>query len=120
MEEKRSTYKRIKMSLIIAGIIAVFIFTDIYRCPVRAIFKIPCPCCGMTRAIMAAIRMEWKLSFYYHPLWPIIVVAILVHVLYEFRIIKLSKKQTDIGLIFISSLLMLCYVIRILASWRGI
>ena len=31
--------------------------------------KIPCPGCGMTRAHLAALRLDFPSAFFYHPLW---------------------------------------------------
>lgn len=42
-----------------------------YRCPVKLVFGIDCPGCGMTRAFLAALRFDYKAAFDYHPLFPI-------------------------------------------------
>lgn len=46
--------------------VAVVLF---YRCPVRLIFGIECPSCGMTRAFLSALRLDFKAAFSYHPLF---------------------------------------------------
>ena len=38
-------------------------------CVFRRITGIPCPGCGMTRAHLAALRLDFRAAFYYHPLW---------------------------------------------------
>lgn len=38
-------------------------------CVFRRITGIPCPGCGMTRAHLAALRLDFRGAFYYHPLW---------------------------------------------------
>ena len=38
-------------------------------CPTFAIFGICCPFCGMTRAHIAAIRLDFATALYYHPLF---------------------------------------------------
>ena len=36
------------------------------------LFGLSCPGCGMTRASLAAIRLDFSAAFYYHPLWPLL------------------------------------------------
>lgn len=51
------------------GIIIFLYF--IYRkigCPLRFLFGICCPGCGMTRAIIAIINLKFKEAFVYHPM----------------------------------------------------
>lgn len=40
-------------------------------CIFRRVTGIPCPGCGMTRAHLAALRLDFKAAFFYHPLWPL-------------------------------------------------
>ena len=40
-------------------------------CPIRWILHIPCPFCGMTRAHLAAFRLDFATAFSYHPLFPL-------------------------------------------------
>ena len=38
-------------------------------CPIKFLFGISCPGCGMTRAIFSAVTLDFSRAFYYHPLW---------------------------------------------------
>ena len=52
-------------------IICLFIFFTTLLgigCPMRQIFNIPCPTCGVTRATMALIRLDISGYLYFHPL----------------------------------------------------
>lgn len=40
-----------------------------YSCPVKIIFDIDCPFCGMTRAHFAALRLDFKAAFGFHQLF---------------------------------------------------
>ena len=42
-------------------------------CPIRFLTGISCPGCGMTRALLSALRMDFQAAFYYHPLWVLLV-----------------------------------------------
>lgn len=37
-------------------------------CPVRALLRVPCPACGVTRALAALLRLDVGASLTYHPL----------------------------------------------------
>ncbi|NET39260.1 MAG: DUF2752 domain-containing protein [Cyanothece sp. SIO1E1] len=47
-----------------------------YECPVRHFTGIPCPTCGMTRSLMAAMRGEWATSADHHLFGPILIVIL--------------------------------------------
>lgn len=38
-------------------------------CPTYVIFKVCCPFCGMTRAHLAALRLDFATAMYYHPVF---------------------------------------------------
>lgn len=38
-------------------------------CPIRHFTGIPCAGCGMTRAILSALQLNFHRAFYYHPLF---------------------------------------------------
>jgi len=41
-------------------------------CPVRRIFHLPCPSCGLTRAARLALAGNWKGATRMHPLWLVV------------------------------------------------
>lgn len=46
---------------------AVFYFSGI-DCISRALFDMPCPGCGMSRAIYACLRLDFADALHYHPM----------------------------------------------------
>ena len=38
-------------------------------CPIRFLTGISCPGCGMTRALLSALRFDFQAAFFYHTLW---------------------------------------------------
>ena len=40
-----------------------------YHCIYRTMLGIPCPGCGMTRAVRAALRFDFATAFSYHPMF---------------------------------------------------
>ncbi len=76
MSEKAK--KNIKLALMhiggigaVVGILTVLCIFDIPFCPINFIFKIGCPFCGMTRAHLSALRLDFASAFSYHPLFPL-------------------------------------------------
>lgn len=39
-------------------------------CVNKYLFGVSCPGCGMTRALLSALRLDFKQAFYYHPMFP--------------------------------------------------
>ena len=53
----------IKKHIFIFAVIGIyFVLIAIFdiTCPIRYITKVPCPTCGMTRAMMSLIRLDFK------------------------------------------------------------
>lgn len=51
-----------------AGLFFCFLLFRIWKCPFRLIFGIPCPGCGMSRALLALVHGDLKASLSFHPL----------------------------------------------------
>ena len=49
-------------------LLAVWFAVDFWCCPIKFIFGINCPGCGMTRSMMALLRLDLGASFYWHPM----------------------------------------------------
>jgi hypothetical protein len=45
-------------------------------CPFRRLTHLPCPGCGMTRALLALIRGDLHAALAFHPLSPLVAVAL--------------------------------------------
>lgn len=105
--------KDIKVFSRIAVIILFLYLVLDLKCPFRLIFGIPCAGCGMTRAIIEAIQLDFKRAFYYHPLF-FIMPTIGLFIIF---INKLSKRFIYIYWIIILSAFIIVYVIRL---YKGI
>ena len=51
-------------------------------------------------------------SFYFHPLWPVVLGIIIIFPLWKFRLLHLSDKWIDHGAFAIGILFLLCFIIR--------
>lgn len=63
---ERLTFRRL-LTLLLAAV-GILLLLDV-GCLFRHITGIPCPGCGMTRAHLAALRLDFRAAFWYHPLW---------------------------------------------------
>lgn len=59
-------------------------------CPIKKITGIPCPGCGMTRACLHALKLDFKGMLFWHPLCPL---AAAVGAMFVFKDTKLGAKM---------------------------
>ena len=50
------------------GVLLIFIYFGL-PCVFQYFLSIPCPGCGMTRAVLAALRLDFQTAFGYHPMF---------------------------------------------------
>lgn len=112
-----------------SALACVLVLFDVipWRCPIAALAGIPCPTCGVTRAVGAAMHADMRTAFHLHPLWPIIVLVVGAMVVAEVAAFIQSGGFHDyvgrsvlhragLGL---SVLLFLLWVIRFLGAFGG-
>ena len=95
-----------------AGIWGLLSYLGIYRCPLDFAVGVPCPLCGLTRAVLSFLGGDISLSFYYHPLWPVLLISVVLFLLYSLGIIRTPKRAVDTAAIILCVLLLVCYVLR--------
>lgn len=78
--------------IIFLAIVILFSILDGYHCPIKSIIGLSCPTCGITRAIICAVQLNFEKAFHYHMLWPIVPIGFIFYILYELKIIKINKK----------------------------
>lgn len=72
-------FKRVILAAItfIATVMFFFLVQIFYTCPFKAIFGIPCPGCGLTRAFKCVLRFKMIKALEYHLLsWPIFLIVL--------------------------------------------
>lgn len=74
----------IKSHLFIFAVIGIyFVLSTIFgiTCPIKYIVKVPCPTCGMTRAMISLIRLDFKgyVEYNFMAFFMIIAVILLIH-----------------------------------------
>ena len=98
---ERCSDMNIKIIIIIAVIAMMF-----YKCPIKAIFNIDCPGCGMTRALKSAIQLDFAQAFSYHQLFFVPILCV-IYQLFRNKL-KVSKRIEAVSAVII----LLIFIIR--------
>jgi len=105
MEDRLTQWKTLLIRVGFVLLIVLF-----YRCPVRAIFGVDCPGCGMTRACLSALRLDFRSAFAYHPLFWLFGIE-LVYVLLRDQIKRFAPISPKVeSVAFIVSMILLVIV----------
>lgn len=75
----------IVLYLIYALIMNIF---KLESCSIKLLIGLPCPGCGMTRAIICLLKLDFKGSFRYNALWLILLFIVVVAILKKYGIFK--------------------------------
>ena len=84
--------KSFNIGYLLFFIMGIFIALGLYRCPIKYIFGMSCPICGLTRALACALKLNFKGAFHYYLFWPLIIIGLVLHILYEYKKININKK----------------------------
>lgn len=103
-----------------AAFTVLFILFKFYKCPIHYFFHIPCPGCGITRANIAALHLNFKKAFEYHPLF-FTAAPLVLYTSYRNMLKKrLSGKAESIILIILAVSFIGVYIFRILNNTLNI
>ncbi len=74
MEDRRKLFLRKIRDAVLAVLAVGFVYFLFYRvtgvgCPIKFMTGVSCPGCGMTRATLAAVTLHFHRAFFFHPLW---------------------------------------------------
>ena len=90
--------------------IAYYLITWFTGCPIKYYLGISCPGCGMTRAWLAVLHLNFAGAFAFHPLFwmaPFLALAIL----FEY---KIDMKKYRWALVLTAALFITVYIIRLI------
>ena len=106
--------KKYKNAVIaIASVAAVYAVMRLLgiTCPIKFVTGVSCPGCGMTRACLSALRLDFADAFYYHPLW-IGLIPASVALLYLHQ--KRRNKAFEVALAIIGVIMISVYLYRMI------
>lgn len=103
---KNSLLVFIILVILIYGILQVFGIT----CPIKFITGVSCPGCGMTRAYLSLLRLDFKSAYYYHPLFVLPALGLIIYIFRD----KFSKKFLRGLEIFFVLVFLIVYVFRMM------
>lgn len=89
-------------------------------CPMRHFFGVSCPGCGMTRACLALLQMDFRAAAAYHPLVFALIPGLLYFVFREVLPFPLGRKAETALLAAFSLALVLVYCYRLLISHAAV
>ena len=106
-----------KKRAVFFSILCLSIFTlsllKIYKCPIKLIFGVSCPLCGFTRSINCLFHKHFLKSFYYHALWPIFVIILMLHIISKLNLKWFNFKKYYTFLYLSLFINLLYYIYRI-------
>lgn len=92
-------------------VVITYAFGNESICVFKVYTGLPCPGCGMTRAFLSLFNGDWHQSFYWHPLWPLVVVAPVLYWRLSMKTIK-NKRVTDYFLFALIFIFVLTFFVR--------
>ncbi len=112
MISKQDNLNKIKSALpAIAAVVLLYVFFHIagIGCPIKFVTGISCMGCGMTRAYLSLLRLDFAEAFHYHPLF---LLPILAAVMYFFKR-RIPEKIYTIWLFTLIALFSIIYLLRL-------
>ena len=85
----------------------------IYQCPFYLFTGIHCPGCGMTRSLLALLHLDIKKAFYFHPLFPVVILFIIFLFLRFLKLVQISAAQENRLLWGIAAIFIITYFVRL-------
>ena len=108
------TKKIFKAAMTLAVVFVLILL--LYHCPFSYLFGLSCPGCGMTRAFFSLLQLRFAEAFYYHPLFPLVILLALGYSLIYFRILRISDRTKRPVLTLSCALFILVYFIRLFSG----
>jgi hypothetical protein len=82
--KNNKTKQNVKIAVIVVLLTSALSILDFFRiknygsaCISKALFGVACPACGMTRAFLSVLTLNFRMAFYYNPAWWTVPIAAL-------------------------------------------
>lgn len=112
---KHILLKKDKLLRIIISVLSISILVLFYcfvGCPIRWLFGITCPSCGMTRAAISLLKFDFASAYFFHPL---VFTLPIFAIIYCFRK-RLSKRAQTVLLGVFIALFLAVYILRMVSE----
>lgn len=83
-------------------------------CPIKFISGVSCPGCGMSRAWLWVLLLDFETAFYFHPLFWAVPIFPVLFILNSAG--KLSQKKYDLCLTIVGALFIIVWLVRMFAG----
>lgn len=83
-------------------------------CVFRLMTGIPCPGCGMTRAWLAALRLDFAAAIAYHPLFWVVPLAFVLAFVRDEATSGKAKRGIDIAIAVLCVLVVVVWIVRLI------
>lgn len=87
-----------------------------YHCPFDYLLGIPCPGCGMTRALFSVLLLRFSKAFYYHPGIYLVIPGFLLWCADHFKLLSLKPQAKKVLLSAGIAALIFIYFIRLFSG----
>lgn len=104
-------YNQEKIKTLIGAILCVpfiILYVKYVGCPIKMFTGISCPGCGMTRAWVALFRLNIEKAWYFHPLFIVPFIVLVVHLFKD----HMSTKTYNVFIDLVAILFIAVYVYR--------
>lgn len=90
-------------------------------CPLKLLFGIPCPGCGLTRGCISVFTMQWRQSLEYNPVSILWIAAIVYFIIRRYFVMAGESAQYNYVLLAVIVLVTFSvYIYRIKAIYPGV
>lgn len=125
----RLNFKLIKQDLktVVPVLVFVALFIAAYNfilgkiCPMRMVFGIPCPSCGITRAFLLVLQGEFYEATVMHPLWIVLILLLLAFLAVRYFVQDENKSKKLVQMIkvcfAVATVLCVVYYIYRMIMW---
>lgn len=97
----------IELFVCLTLIILVFWIFDL-PCIIKLLTGLSCPGCGMTRAYISLLSLDFSAAFYYHPIWFLVPVWVAIYALVYFKFPRAKEIVVALGALA----LLVTYIVR--------
>lgn len=114
-ENQSKLIYRLKLAVLVA---LIYLILNIFGmgCPIKYFTGISCPGCGMTRAVLSAMHLDFSRALYFHPL---VILVPFMFVMYLFGDI-LKPQHVKIFWVDITIIFMVVYIFRLLSTHNDV